>query len=279
MLDSPLGAVVAASRLDPMVDFLATLDLAVTATGHLPETLYGGPGRWADLTSADRGRVRVVEVTGAPTTRGPFDCGPAALDFYSRDLASSLDRIPAAHGPTVRIDLGPLVMHQVRLTGPDELPVVLIDANHRRPSRLDTDREAHHSEAHSLVWVVPSIDDALPFWRDTAGLALAFDVPITSPAVAELLELPRSQVPIRMAMLSDSEVRPMRLELFEFPADEGAAFDPTPRPGAVWPVFEVADMAAARALPGLAAGPVVAVGARAVSRCVAPGGVAMELWA
>lgn len=279
MLDSPLGAVVAASRLEPMVEFLSALDLVVTATGILPSELYGGPGRWADLASADRGRVRVVEVPGAAITRGAFDAGPAALDFYSRDLQASLAVLTGRHGPKVQIDLGPLVMHQVRVLGPDGVPVVLIDANHRRPSRLDSDEAALHSEAHSLVWVVPSIDDALPFWRDVAGLSVAFDLPISSPAVAELMDLPRADVPIRMSMLSDPELRPMRLELFEFPTDRGAAFDPAPRPGAVWPAFEVSDLSAALALPWLETGAVVAVGERRVSRCVAPGGVALELWA
>ena len=136
MLGSPLGAVVGATDIAATVAFLQGFDLSVVATDH-----HG-----VDLASAERGRVRVVRApTGLP--RGPYDGGLAALDFYARTLGDL---------PAVRIDLGPLVMHQTRLTGPDGLPVVLIDANHRRPSRMDTS-DAAFSEAHSLVWVVPDV--------------------------------------------------------------------------------------------------------------------------
>ena len=278
MLVSPLGAVVAVRDLSAAQRFFEALGLREQGRGELPPGLYGSTGGFVDLAAADRGRVRVVEVEAGPAPRSAFDAGPAALDFYSRDLTRSLAELEVPSGPRVQIDLGPLVMHQVRLVGPDTTPVVLIDANHRRPSRLDTDESVLHSEAHSLVWVVPSIDEALSFWTG-AGLPVAFDVPIASPAVAELMDLPRPDVPVRMAMLSDVDLRPMRLELFEFPADEGAAFDPAPRAGTVWPVFEVDDLDAALALPWAATGPVVEVAGRPVARCVAPGGVVAELWA
>ena len=278
MLVSPLGAVVAVRDLAAAQAFFERLGLQEAGRGELPVELYGAPGGFVDLSAAPRGRVRVIEVPGAPAPRGAFDAGPAALDFYSRDLSRSLPALGAPAGAPVRIDLGPLVMHQVRVVGPDTTPVVLIDANHRRPSLLDVDDAALHSEAHSLVWVVPSIDEALPFWTG-AGLTVAFDVPIESPAVAELMQLPRPDVPVRMAMLSDGDVRPMRLELFEFPADRGAAFDPAPRAGTVWPAFEVPDLDAALALPWVSAGPVREVAGRPAVRCVAPGGVVTELWA
>jgi hypothetical protein len=271
VLDSPVGAVVAVRALPPAVDLFGRLGLRETGRGPLP-----AGGGYVDLASADRGRVRLVEVDAEPIPRRPFDAGPAALDFYSRDLDRSLAAVGLRPEARVRIDLGPLVMHQTRLVGPDTTPVVLIDANHRRPSLLDTDDAALHSEAHSLVWVVPSIDEALPFWTG-AGLSVAFDLPIESPAVAELMDLPRPDVPVRMAMLTDTDVRPMRLELFEFPADEGAAFDPEPRAGTVWPAFEVADLDAACTLPWVSVAPVVEVGGQRTVRCVAPGGVVAEL--
>jgi len=276
VLTSPIGAVVAVLDVPAAVAFFGRLGLREIARGTMPAERYGGG--FVDLAAADRGRVRLVEVAEGPAPRGPFDAGPAALDFYSRDLAGSLSTVDVPAGPQVRIDLGPLVMHQVRLLGPDTTPVVLIDANHRRASLLDTNETAQHSEVHSLVWVVPSIDEALPFWTK-AGLTVAFDVPIASPAVAELMDLPRADVPVRMAMLTDVDVRPMRLELFEFPADVGAPFDPTPRAGTVWPAFEVADLDAAVGLPWLSIDRVVEVAGHRTVRCVAPGGVVAELWA
>jgi hypothetical protein len=277
LLSSPLGAVVAVADVEGAVAFFGQIGLRETGRGPLPAELYGGAGAFVDLAAADRGRVRVVETAAAPALRGAFDSGLAALDFYSRNLEQSLELVGPPAAPPVRIELGPLVMHQVRIDGPDATPVVLIDASSRRPSLLDHDPRALHSEAHSMVWVVPSIDEALPFWRD-AGLSVAFDLPIASPAVAELLALPRSDVPVRMAMLTDEAVRPMRLELFEFPEDRGAAADATPRAGTAWPVFEVDDLDAALGLPWASTGPVVSVGGRRAARCVAPGGVVAELW-
>lgn len=277
MLDSPIGAVVAVRSADDAVALLARLGLVEVGRGDLPPELYGAAGGYVDTAVADRGRVRVVEVPEAGDPRAGFDHGLAALDLYSRDLGRSLAvaRVPA--GPRVRIDLGPLVMEQVRLTGPDGLPLVLIDASSRRPSLLDTDDAALHSEAHSMVWVVPSIDEALPFWV-AAGLTPVFDLPIESPAVCDLLELPSRDVRVRMAMLADEGLRPMRLELFEFPDDEGDPADPAPRAGRAWPAFEVADLDAALSLPWTATGSRVDVAGRPVVRCVAPGGVVAELW-
>ena len=277
MLTSPIGAVAAVRDVAAAVRFFGRLGMRETGSGALPAELYGEAGSFVDLAAADRGRLRLVEVAADSAARGPFDHGPIALDFYSRDLPRSLAETDVPAGTPVRLDLGPLVMHQVRLAGPDGVPVVLIDANHRRPSLLDTDEEALHSEVHSMVWVVPSIDEALPFWS-AAGLTVAFDIPIASPAVSELLELPRDDVPVRMAMLTDADVRPMRLELFAFPADSGTPCDPTPRAGLIWPVFEVADLDAAAALPWVEVGEPCEVAGRRVRRCVAPGGVVAELW-
>ena len=277
MLTSPIGVVVATRALRPVVDLLLRLGFAEVAAGQLPGDLYGGPGGFVDLAAADRGRVRVVEVPREAPARDGVDSGLAAVDLYSRDLSRSLAVAGLPSGPQVRIDLGPLVMHQVRLTGPDGLPLVLIDASSRRPSRLDTDAAALHSEVHSMVWVVPSIDAARPFW-EAAGLRTAFDLPIESPAVCDLLGLPRRDIRVRMAMLTDEQVRPMRLELFEFPDDEGADADPTPGAGGAWPAFEVPDLDAALALPWASRGGQVEVAGRPVARCVAPGGVVGELW-
>lgn len=278
MLDSPIGAVVAVGDVGAAVAFFSRLGLQETGRGSLPAELYGTAGTFVDLASAPRGRVRVVQVAAPPAPRQAYEGGLAALDFYSRDLDRSLAVANAAVAARVRLELGPLVMQQLRLAGPDETPIVLVDASSRRPSLLDDDEHALHSEAHSMVWVVPSIDEALPFWRD-AGLTVAFDVPICSPAIADLLDLPRPEVPVRMAMLTDDDVRPMRLELFEFPDEPTAPTNTDPRAGTAWPVLEVDDLDAARALPWVSTGPVVDVAGRRTSRCIAPGGVVAELWA
>lgn len=233
VLSSPVGATVAATDVAATRAFLSNLG-AVT----------GGP----------TGTVDVVEATGR-WDRAPLEGGPAALDFYVRSMGSR---------EHVTIELGPLVMQQSRVVGPDGLPVVLIEANHRRTSLLDSS-DAEVSEAHSLVWVVPSIDEPLEFFR-AAGLTVAFDLPITSPAVCELMDLPGGTT-VRMAMLGDEAMGPMRFELFEAPGT--TQWDGVVRAGMTWPVFH----ADALHLPWLSVSHV----SSGVHRCIAPGGVLVEL--
>lgn len=233
MLGSPLGAAVAATDPAQTRAFLEGLGVQL---------------------AQERGWVDVVPAAGS-WQRPALGGGLAALDFYARSVA---DR---AHET---VALGPLVMHQARVVGPDGLPVVLIDANHRRPSLLDG-TGADVSEAHSMVWVVPSVEETLAFFTG-AGLSVAFDVPIESDAVCSLVGLPAG-TPVRMAMLSDAVLTPMRFELLEAPGV--TAWAGPLSAGLAWPVF--ADDGAA--LPWLSQEQV----APGVRRCVAPGGVLVEL--
>ena len=91
--------------------------------------------------------------------------------------------------------------------------------------------------------------------------------------MAEIMGLPEPG-PVRMAMVSDPELSPMRLELFGFPGRTTAPSDGLARAGRAWPVFEVADLTAALSLPWTSIGDLD----RGAVRCVAPGGVLVELW-
>lgn len=237
MLGSPVGAVVAATDAAATRAFLASLG-AVTDREHGCVDVVPGSGAWS---------------------RSAFAGGPAALDFYARSVATL---------PHVTVPLGPLVMHQARVTGPDGLPVVLIDASHRRPSLLDS-TDLPVSEAHSMVWVVPSVDEALALFV-AGGLSVVFDLPISSDEVCSLVGLPAG-TPVRMAMLSDEELTPMRFELLEAPGV--APWDGEVRAGMAWPLFRPAALPSALDLPWLSVTE-VAPGAH---RCVAPGGVLVEL--
>ena len=233
VLGSPVGAVVAATDPSATRAFLTSLGA---------------------VTDRSRGLVDVVPGEGS-WSREAMAGGPAALDFYARSVATM---------PHVTVSLGPLVMHQARVTGPDGLPVVLIDANHRRPSLLDT-TDLPVSEAHSMVWVVPSVEETLAFLT-AAGLSLVFDAPIASDEVCSLVGLPPG-TPVRMAMVSDEALTPMRLELLEAPGV--SPWDGVVRAGMVWPLFR----SSAVDLPWLSVTEV----APGVHRCVAPGGLLVEL--
>jgi hypothetical protein len=238
VLGSPVGACVAATDPDVTRGFLRDLGA---------------------LLDEPRGFVDVVPAEGG-WSRAPLEGGTAALDFYVRSVGAR---------PHVTVALGPLVMHQARVTGPDGLPVVLIEASSRRPSLLDHDAAAEASEAHSLVWVVPSVEASAAFFT-AAGLVQAFDVPIDSPAVCELMDLPDGTV-VRMAMLGGEGLPPMRFELFEAPG--ARAWDGEVVAGMAWPVFQPTGLEAALALPWLRREQV----SERAHRCVAPGGVLVEL--
>lgn len=167
-----------------------------------------------------------------PTDRPPrpvqgFDRGPRALDIYTTDVDAAVARLGAAgwrvSGPGT-LSAGPVTMRQALVDGPDGLPVVLVESTHRRTSLLDEHPDRLYSEPHSVVWAVDDLDGEAERWISagwTAGPTISF----SEPAVSEYLELPRSPVPIRMVMLSDAAVTPVRLELLEFPDDPGTRID------------------------------------------------------
>ena len=189
---------------------------AFGALGFLPIAVVPGAAELA--VAGDGGRGRVVVDEQARAARGPI-----AIDIYTTDLDATVDSAVGA-GWTLSgrapIELGPLVMQQAMLLGPDRLRVVAIDANLRRPSLLDTDPMRRTSEVHSMVWQVGEhFDAAVEFWRDTVGLPLAFDAPVDHPGVAKVMDLPAGWG-VRMAMFSDDEQRPARFELLAHLGDD-----------------------------------------------------------
>lgn len=237
------------------------------------------------MSGSDRGTVRIVgPVKGAPAA-GEYDTGAYALDLYTRDVDASLGLVRAAgydHGPVGHVELGPMVMEQVTVHGPDGLRLVLIETERRRPSLLDTESSALHSEGHSLIWAVDSIDAAIGFWRSLPGLTAPFDIPVVHPEVNRFMELSDSDVALRMAMVCDEDVSPMRMELLEFVGKPG-------RPREAWPLFaglhgptfQVEDLDAARAVlasAGASVGDVVSTGGRRGCSALAPGGIRFEVW-
>lgn len=187
--------------------------------------LYGlddAPTSWRRLAlpaRPDRGTVRLVATPHAPVARSVTSLGPLAVDVYTADLDRSLALLEDAgidHGPRGTIDLGALVMHQAEVVTPDGWRLVLVEANHRRPSALDNDATLLHSEVHSVLWTVPSIEEATSAFVD-AGLTQTHVFPIRHPELARIISLPDPDTLLRMNLLVDDEQRPIRVELCEFP--------------------------------------------------------------
>lgn len=239
MLGSPRAVVIGATDLDATSRFFELLGFRNSlgdTDASFATALYGVPEaanqRRLAMPDCPHGLIRLVATSLSARARGPFDASPYAVDVYTRDVAASLSLLADAGfaaGPVGRVALGPLVMLQARVRGPDGIPLVLIEANHRRPSRLDHDDTASHSEGHSCVWAVPSVAESLSFWREVAGMTVPFDAPVAHPEISRFLELPRPDVPLRMAMACDEAQSPMRLEFMEFESDSGAGpMDPLP---------------------------------------------------
>ena len=169
--------------------------------------------------------IVVVPAAGSSIRRTAYDLGPGAIDVYTSDIEAGAARLADAGyevGPIADLSLGPVDLTQVRVFGPDDVPVVLVASSHRRSSLLDHDANRLFSEGHSLVWVVADRDAEAGWWVDQ-GASKGMDLDFEVAGVSELLALPDPLVSVRMTMLSDPDVRPFRLELLEFVGLRGAA--------------------------------------------------------
>jgi hypothetical protein len=292
MLASPHHAVIGCSDLEVMTRYLSHFGHEIRQEGELPEEaareLYGLERscrqRVLAAPAATSGWLRLVETPTPVQEVGPYDRGPLAIDFYTRNTARSLELVRQAdgrYGETVAYEVGPLEVEETDTLGPDALRIVFLQINRGRPSLLDSDPERLHSELHSIVWTVASMDTALTPWVQAGGLTLLNAALIEGPTISRLLGLPRPEVPIRFALAADREQTPARLELIEFPQDEGANRATWPLvPGLHAAVFFVGDLDdAMEGLDAVELGTVVEIvgGGRAVSG-VAAGGVRFELW-
>lgn len=295
-LRSPRHAVVGASDLGAMIAFLERLGFERAGTGRLPAdaaaALYGLDGEAAEaelrMPGAEQGGIRLVATPHAAGEHHVFARGPHAIDLYTSDMKRSLATAAEAGarcGEAASYRVGPLELIEAKAVGPDGFAVVFLQVARRRPSLLDREPGRLHSEVHSLVFTVESISEALPFWKERAGLQVFLDATIVEPAVCAFMGLPRRDVPIRLAMLADADSRPARLELLEFPKDPGPQIPSSPlHAGLHAAAFEVASVDAARERLGEAAfGPVVTVDTPLHARsraatALAPGGVRFELW-
>jgi len=291
MLESPHEIVLGTSAADPLIEQFKRFgfDLAERneLTAEAAAALYGLESESSEcvLTAGGqaRGRVRLVETPHGPTTGSDYDARPIAIDLYTRDIDRSLAiarEIGIECRDLVEYNVGALEVREAESIWHDGLVVVFLEVSTRRPSLLDSDTDRMHSEVHSVVWSVPSIENALGFWRDEAQLPVLIDSEIRGPIISQLLGLSKPEVPVRFTLFCDDETRPTRVELLEFLEEEG-------EPRATWPlrqgqhiaVFEVTDIdAAIAAMPSASFGQPTSIGE--VARAVAaetPGGPRIEL--
>ncbi len=296
MLPSPRDVVVGASALEPLAEFLEVFGFARGAAAPLPapaaRALYGLEGDGEELVmhvpGAAGGRVRLVATPHPPRRFAPFDPRPFAIDLFSTDVDRSVEAASAAGAhlsPITEHRMGPVVIREVEVIGPDQLVVTLLQPSvGRRSSILDRDPDRLHSEVHAFVWNDSDLDRLLPFWTG-CGLAKVTDVVLDTPGLGALVGVPDEEVAMRLTVLADDEGRPIRVELVDFLGKGGVAQPTLPlAAGLHAPAFVVEDLAATLAeMPGVEIGEQVALdtpvhpAARTVSVC-APGGHRFELW-
>ena len=289
-------AVVGASDLAASVTFIAALGFEVVArrelTAEQAHALYALPGATEEVVlaapGAAAGAVRVVATPLPHPSRDPYRRGGHALDLYTTDIEKSLavsEAAGASVGPLADYEFGPVHLRQAQATGPDGVPWVFVEIAHRLPSLLDTDPARLHSELHSAVWSVDDLDATTAWWTDVVGLDLRSRFPITEPAVATFMGLPRP-THLAMSVLTGPGAAAPRFELLAFDDEPGTQVPVVPLvAGATIPVLESTDLAAAldriRAGGGVPRTPVRAPGidGSAQLSCVVagPGGLGLEL--
>ncbi len=296
MLASPRDAVIGASDLDRMTEFLAVFGFQTRAAGTLPQpaarALYGldmePEERLLEMPGSARGRVRLVS-TPVPARRfAPFDARPFAIDLFSSDIVRSVDLATGAGlhvSPVTAHQFGPVVIRELEVTGPDGLIVTLLERTSSRwPSLLDGEPDRLHSEVHAFVWSAKELDRLLPFWEG-CGLGKHTDAVLATPGLGALVGVPEADVKMRLTVFSDPESRQIRVELVDFLGQPAAAHDSLPlAAGLHAPAFEVADLdAAVAALLPARVGEVVELDTPLHPRCravtaVAPGELLFEVW-
>ena len=252
-LSSPDHVVLGCSDLGAQVAWWTALGFTASAPTEIDagsaEALYGIGGATTQVSmsvpGAAAGSVRLVRTTQPRGEVGHWDRGPHAIDLYTTDMDRSLE-IARAAGARVAgrmvYDFGTMRLEEGKSVGPDGTIVVFISNSKRRPSVLDHDSSRIHSEVHSIVNIVSSVDAARVAWIEGGGLTLLGDAVIDSPGLADLMELPRV-VPARMGLFCDVDVTPIRYEVLEFvglSSDEGIDLDQWPlKPGLPMACFVV----------------------------------------
>jgi hypothetical protein len=231
MVMSPTTCVLGTTDLEGSVRFWSALGFVersrVELNGVAARNLYGLDGATEvvlAMPDSTRGMLRLVSTPIPHPVVGPFDRGPHAIDLYTTDMDQSLAVAASAGADTsfgqLDYQFGPLRLREGKCLGPDGVILVFVDISRRRPSLLDEFPERLHSEVHSVVNIVRSVDEANRTWTTGAGLVVAADAVIDTPQLGEFLQLPTADR-CRMSLLCDPEVSPIRFEQLGF-IDGGA---------------------------------------------------------
>jgi catechol 2,3-dioxygenase-like lactoylglutathione lyase family enzyme len=296
MLSNPSHAVVGCRDLAATARFLSAFGFEATARGTLAadvtRALYGlddSAEEWRlAVPGAATGWLRLVAAGRAGRPASVFDARAFAIDLFTRDVAASVrlaEEAGFAHSKVVEHRLGPAVVREARIQGPDRVILTLLQVSSRQPSLLDAQPDRLHSEVQGFVYSVYDADRCAAFWQETCGLRRATDLRLGGTALSVTLGLAEREIPARSVVFTDAADQPVRVQLLEFLDEGGRLVDDWPLASGLFAVgFEVTDLEAEmRALPAARFGAPVscvsaALGASRAVTGVAPGAQRFELW-
>lgn len=247
-LPAPEYAVIGATDVERMALFLASLGMhagrrwevdAVSAA-----TLYGLSEATEVLEMASpfsSRRIRVVRSVNAAEPFAPLRSGPYGLDFFSRDIHTTVAMTRAAGGHNYT-DLVPYgdevelmgdkepgknapdpekVNYEILFQGPDELTVYVTDtarSENQSSPVLAEHPDVINSELIMACWVIEQPDRERRFWEGQAGYQTLYDGFAGNEAMVELMYHPRP-TPLRCNVITGSP-KGTQIELMSYPEEQ-----------------------------------------------------------
>lgn len=212
---------VGVSHLDAALKlFRDVMELQLERVDELPRALLdawrvpaGVTARHAELSCRGyaTGRLRLVEYTPMPDAKvrvdygpravdSPLAVGPKAIDFYVADpIGPWLERVqragyPARSAPR-RHQIGRAISEEVVVTGPDDLPMLLmVGHRHAATSLRPGSPDGPFSEIATASVICADLDASRRFYGDVLGLTPVNDAETPEQyrdLVCELVDAPR----------------------------------------------------------------------------------------
>jgi catechol 2,3-dioxygenase-like lactoylglutathione lyase family enzyme len=138
-----------------------------------------------------RSKVRVDAGPGAPD--GPLDIGPKAIDFYVRDPIDPALEVMLAAGciarsPPRKHQIGKSISEEVVLTGPDDVPILIMVGHRHAPTSLRPGSpEGQFSEIATSSVICADIEASRAFYGGALGLVPVNDAE-TPPEYRDLVD-------------------------------------------------------------------------------------------
>ena len=258
-LASPTHVIIGATDLDASIDWWAGLGFGVTTENtfdaDVADRLFGLAGQVEQVElrvdEAPGGAIWLIQTPRTHRARLPFERGPLAVGVYTTDMEASLALaadLGALPGGSIEHNFDIHSSEERSVVGPGGSTVVFIAAVDRQPSVLDIHPEWLHSEIHSIVSVVPSVDTSNQFWSEQLGLKIASDSDLDT---MDHVTATHQAVRAHRTSLCDEFINPIR---YEFIGYSGTAHDAVGQVS-TWPLpsalplgcFAVTDVAASAA--------------------------------